>query len=138
MMNRHEHVRHVMSTPPVAVEASMGPSVVRNLFEKSAFHHLPVLDDGVLVGIISHVDLARVSLKAWVRDGETDAAWLDSQYKVADLMTSEPEFVRASDTLRTAADKLSSGAFHALPVLDDQDTLVGILTSTDLMRLMAL
>lgn len=136
-MNRHEHVRHIMSSPPVAVEASMRPSAVRELFAESAFHHLPVLDKGVLVGIISHVDLARVSLKAWVRDDATDEAWLDSQYKVEDLMTPEPEFVRASDTVRTAADKLSSGVFHALPVLDDTGDLVGIVTSTDLLRLIA-
>ena len=136
-MNRYEKVRNLMSTPPVAIEPGMSPSRVGALLESSPFHHLPVLENGVLVGMISTLDLARVSLQAWVQDRETVAAWLDSQFDIADLMTCEPEFVLDSDTLRTAADKLSEGGFHALPVLDDTGALVGILTSTDLLRWLA-
>ena len=136
-MNRYERVRNLMSTPPVSIDVSARPSSVVEVLESSPFHHLPVLEDGVLVGMISGLDLARVSLKAWIQNGDTDAAWLDSQFKVVDLMTPEPEFVREADTLRSAADKLAAGTFHALPVLDDQGALVGILTSTDLLRWLA-
>ena len=40
------------------------------------------------------------------------------------------------DSIQRAAELLGDGAFHALPVVDPQGSLVGILTSTDLVRLL--
>ena len=130
-------VREVMSRDVVAVDVTATPSVLQDLLQGSAFHHLPVLEGKTLVGMVSAIDLARVSLSAWVEDAETAGAWLDSKFRIRDLMTWEPEFVRDADTIRVAADKLSSGSFHALPVLDHKDALVGIVTSTDLVRVLA-
>lgn len=133
-MNWSQPVRNLMSTDPTSVDADAPPSVVRSLLESGAFHHLPVVDKGIVVGIVSPLDLARVSLGAWVKNADTAAAWLDSQFDIRDLMTWEPEFVRDDDTVRVAADKLSAGTFHSLPVLDEAGQLVGMLTSTDLIR----
>ncbi|MCA9569563.1 MAG: CBS domain-containing protein [Myxococcales bacterium] len=136
-MNASEIVRHVMSAPPVSIDVDAKPSDVHALLTEKAFHHLPVLDRGVLVGMLSTLDLARVSLGRWVDDPSTVAAWLDTQFSVRELMTWEPEFVRDDDPVRIAADRLASGGFHSLPVLDASDRLVGIVTSTDLLRLLA-
>lgn len=133
-MNWSHKVRHLMSTPAVFVEIDAKPSSVLALLEASAFHHLPVLDGGVLVGVVSTLDLARVSLAAWVSDERTERAWLDTQFRISDLMTWEPRFVRADDSVKLAADKLSDGDIHCLPVLDNSDALVGMITSTDLLR----
>ncbi|TNE87926.1 MAG: CBS domain-containing protein [Deltaproteobacteria bacterium] len=129
-------VRSLMSTQLVAVDATAPASEVRTILQDFSFHHVPVVDKGVLVGIVSVLDVARVSLGAWV-DADSEKAWMDAQFKVADIMSWEPEFVRDTDTVRHAADKLSSGGFHSLPVLDASDRLVGIVTSTDLLRYMA-
>lgn len=133
-MNWSQPVRNLMSTNPTSVEVDAPPSVVAELLATQSFHHLPVLENGTVVGILSPVDLARMSLGVWVENRETAAAWLDSQFDLRDLMTWEPEFVRVDDTVRTAADKLSAGTFHSLPVLDANSELVGMLTSTDLIR----
>jgi len=134
MMNWHTHVHDLMSRDPVTVDLDASPSALRRLLEERSFHHLPVLDGGVLVGIVSLIDLARVSLEPWVHDRATDDATVDATFRVADLMTWEPETVRDHDPARLAADKLCAGNFHALPVLDAEDRLVGIITSTDLLR----
>jgi CBS domain-containing protein len=130
-------VRTLMVKDPVCVEVSMSPSAVYAVLDAHRFHHVPVLDKGSLVGVISALDIAKVSLGAWVHDAATEDAWMDRQFRVKDIMTWEPEFVRESDTLRLAADRLAEGSFHCLPVLDDEDNLVGILTSTDLLRIIA-
>jgi len=44
--------------------------------------------------------------------------------------------VKEDDRLRTAADHLSGGAIHSVLVVDDDQTLVGIITSTDLIRVL--
>jgi len=135
-MNGSTHVQDLMSTPPVFIDIGAAPSAVQATLEGNAFHHLPVLDRGVLVGVVSAVDLARVSLGVWVQDPKTEAAWMDSNFRIADLMTWEPVCCRVDDPVKLAADKLSDGAFHCLPVLDREDRLVGMLTSTDLLRWM--
>lgn len=136
-MNWSETVRHVMSAQPVSIEVTAPPSELQRLLTNNAFHHLPVLDEGVLVGIVSAIDLARVSLGAWVKDADTETAWLDNQFKIKDLMTWEPEFVRVDDPLRVVVDKLAEGAFHSLPVLEHDGQLAGIVTSTDVLRYIA-
>lgn len=133
-MNWNAQVRDVMSTRPVSIDVDDKPSTIQKVLDGNPFHHLPVMKDGVLVGIVSATDLARISLGAWVKDEATQKAWLDATFTMSDVMTWEPECVRASDPLKLAADKLSSGNFHALPVVDGNDKLVGMLTSTDLLR----
>jgi CBS domain-containing protein len=136
-MNWSQPVRNLMTAEPRAIGVDASPSEVRALLEEQLFHHLPVLDGDVLVGIVSAVDLARVSLGAWVENPATVGAWLDAHFRIRDLMTFEPECIGADDPVRRAADKLSAGTFHSLPVLDDEGRLVGMLTSTDLIRAIA-
>ena len=133
-MNWNATVRDVMSERPVSVGVDDPPSVVQEVLNTSPFHHLPVVDGGVLVGIVSTTDLARVSLGAWVEHEGTQKAWLDASFSMSQLMTAEPEWIQAGDPLKLAADKLSTGDFHALPVVNDDRELVGMLTSTDLLR----
>jgi len=133
-MNWNALVRDVMSDKPVSIEVDDPPSKIQEVLSQAPFHHLPVMKDGVLVGIVSASDLARVSLGAWVKDPATQRAWLDATFTISDVMTWEPECIQATDPLKLAADKLSSGDFHALPVVDGGQRLVGMLTSTDLLR----
>ena len=136
-MNWRTRVRDIMTADPVFIDVDAPPSSVQRALEGQPFHHLPVVQQGVLVGVVSAIDLARVSLGAWVQDDATATAWLDTQFRVRDLMTWEPEVVRVDDDVRQAADKLSDGAFHSLPVLDGEGRLVGIVTSTDILRMVA-
>jgi len=133
-MNWHTSVRDVMSSTPVFVDIDDPPSRVQEVLSTHPFHHLPVLREGVLVGVVSVVDIARVSLGAYVTDEATSSAWLDASFTVGEMMTWEPETIRVSDPVKLAADKLSGGDFHCLPVVDGDDKLVGMLTSTDLLR----
>ena len=137
-MNWHAKVRELMTIDPISIDVQARPSEVQQALEGRNFHHVPVIDRGVLVGILSTLDLARASLGAWVEDEDTQKAWMDSTFRIRDLMTWEPEFVRVDDDIRVAADKLSTGSFHSLPVLDSGDRLVGIITSTDILRMVAL
>jgi CBS domain-containing protein len=47
-------------------------------------------------------------------------------------MTPEPEVLRTDDTVRTAAAKMRDGNIGFLPVLDDVEQLVGVVTDRDL------
>lgn len=133
-MNVFTPVRHIMSTKVDTISVDAPVSAVRALLRSRPFHHVPVVRNGTLVGIVSGADLARVSLEAYVSDGDTVDAWLDETNTIQSLMTHEPVTVHPDATLRDAAARLSDGVFHALPVVADSGQLVGILTTTDVVR----
>lgn len=136
-MNRHVAVRQFMSDRVVFVDIEAPLSTVRDLLRRRGFHHAPVTQGGRLVGILSSTDLARYALDAWVDDPATSDAHLDARFAVANVMTHEPIAVDPNASARHAAMLLASGDFHALPVTEPDGTLVGIVTSTDLLRLFA-
>lgn len=132
-MSLHEPVRSLMTPDPHAIQVGAPLREVQDLLSTGGFHHVPILDGETLVGILSPLDLARVSLEAWVGDVPTARAEADARFALRDVMSTEPEVVQAGDPLHEAASRLSAGDFHALPVLDG-DRLVGMITSTDLVR----
>jgi CBS domain-containing protein len=131
-------VGSLMVADPVCVRVGEPLSRVRELLAEHAFNHLPVVSDqGGLVGILSAADLAQVSLDAWVADADTVSAELDATFELAAVMTHEPVTASPDTTLRQAAELLGDGGFHSLPVVSSDGTLVGMLTSTDLLRHLA-
>ena len=80
----------------------------------------PVLLDGDLIGVISIEDLIRA-----LRSGDTDAS-------VREYMTSEVITVRSFSPLIEALKLFSTSKVGRLPVVDDDDELVGIITKGDI------
>lgn len=136
-MKKNEPISKVMSTPPISVHEGDPVSKVKQIIEDKGIHHVPVVSGGKLIGIISWSDLLRVSFGEFGnQDGRQLDALLDHTYTVTGLMSTNPTSVPLSGTVRDAARILGEGNFHALPVVDG-DQLVGIVTSTDLIRFLA-
>jgi CBS domain-containing protein len=131
----HGPIRHVMTVGVKTLPPTARPSELAHLLRQNPFHHVPIVENGRLLGIVSAFDLAKVSLDAWVGDAETGDAEIDARFKITDLMTANPQAIDASAPAWRAAEILAEGYFHALPVVDG-DQLVGIVTTTDLLRLM--
>lgn len=128
-------IRNIMQTDVRTISVEAPLSEVQELLDSHVFHHVPVVDGKRLVGILSTVDLARVSLEPWVADPATRSAWLDNTMALRDVMTALPEVLHPDEPIRKAAELLGNGHYHALPVVEDTE-LVGIVTSTDLIRLL--
>jgi CBS domain-containing membrane protein len=118
-------VSEIMTASPVHVAPTDPVSAVWAVFLEG-HHHVPVLDDGRLVGLVTPVDVAFA----------LQGAEAMSTTRVGDVMTSELVTLRPDHSLRDAARRFATGGFHALPVVDGA-TLVGLVTTTDLMRLLA-
>lgn len=100
------------------------------------FRHLPVVDDGKLVGILSQRDLLRATVAGM--DGTPysrarEARFLEETF-VRDLMRTDVVTARPDETVRAAAQRMLAGHFGALPVVDADGTLVGIVTENDIVR----
>lgn len=134
-MNFDVPVIHIMSENPSTIESGQKMSEARAILAGERIHHLPVVANGKLVGIISSNDLVKLSL-TYDRDDESLNEFLDRQYTVESVMQKRPITVGVEATVRDAAVKLSAGGFHALPVVGYDGELKGIVTSTDLIELL--
>lgn len=84
--------------------------------------------EGLPLGIVSDRDLcARV-----LADGRDPR-----RTKVSEVMTRDPVTVRASLPIEDALKQMRSLAVRRLPVVDDQDQLVGVLSLDDVLSLLA-
>lgn len=114
-------VRNWMSSPALTIESGLPASSAREFMEKRQVRRLPVVDDGLLVGIVTLSDLALSGSKS--RNVQ--------QLKVRDVMTAKPHTVDRDDTLEAAAQIMIRDKVSGLPVLDG-GRVVGILTESDL------
>lgn len=120
-------INRIMTTDPTTIGPDDSVATARLLLESQAIHHLPVVTNGVLVGILSTADMMKVD----VFKGRAEA--LDA-IKVSQIMEPDPVTLDVFADLVDIANKLSSGSFHALPVVEADNVLVGIVTSTDLIN----
>lgn len=111
---------------------------VREIFSSHEFHHLPVLDKGSLVGMISKSDLLLLSnafpLDDPARRRERDEELL-SRILVKEVMTIQMVRLRPDMPILVAVGIFLENIFHAMPVVDEEGDLVGILSWIDLLRL---
>jgi CBS domain-containing membrane protein len=127
-----DSITSIMSKDPVCLTRTEKVSDAWRVLTEGRFHHLPVVEDGRVVGMLSVLDIAKLGLCP-MEDGHLlTRQVLDSRLSIEQLMQSNVVSVAANATVRDAARLLSAGGFHALPVVDDDDRLVGIVTTTDL------
>jgi CBS domain-containing protein len=108
------------------------------LLRKGKFHHLPVVDAREkLVGIISDRDIRNVAV-FFDKEARNTTDYLISGNVVArSIMSPNPVTVGPDDDLSVAADLMSKHHYGCLPVVDATGKIAGIITRSDMMRLLA-
>jgi len=125
-------VEEVMTRSPVTVTEDTTLGDAADVLVQHGVRHLPVLDDEArLVGMLSERDL-RAHLGVDV-DGFPDATREALAKPVSEAMTPDPISVRARAQLRDALEVFVVERVGALPVVDDGDDLVGVLSYVDLL-----
>lgn len=133
-MKHNEPVQKIMAADPVSVHEQQKVSDVHHLIVERKIHHVPVVSGRKLIGLISANDLLRVS---WGDVNKQDPRQVDAlldTLTIRDVMQEDLVTLRRHDTVRRAAELLSQGEYHSVPVLDDDDELVGMVTSTDVIK----
>lgn len=151
-------VADLMSDNLVTASPSMTIKDVDALFTSQGISGAPVIDDGVLVGVISQSDVVRVLYEQQVAANDISQFLLSpfpiplpalaeisrSRAEIADrmldttvgeAMTAAPITVSPSDDVSAAADAMCAQRIHRVLVTDN-GVLVGILSSLDLAALL--
>ena len=105
------------------------------LMMNNRIRRLPVVDYGKIVGIVTLGDLraaepsAASSLSIWEMND------LLAKLKVDEIMTRNPGTIPQTASVGEAAQIMLEKKFSGLPVVDQEDKLVGIITESDIFRL---
>lgn len=111
------------TTPdPVTADASTMVDDLRLLMERHGIRHLPIVQDGAVVGIVSDRD---VRLFAGLSAAEK------FQVQASDIMAENPLSVTASTPLDEVAFLMSERKVGSVIVKDEEGALLGIFTATD-------
>ncbi len=108
---------------------------VNAIFKKYGFHHLPVIDEGEIVGMVSKSDL--LFFQRGFNNGEDkfDAYRLKT-YKVKQIMTRKLAKLDPTDKINVALEVFKKNLFHALPIVQN-NKLIGIVTTYDIISHLA-
>lgn len=125
-------VREWMSPDPVHVSPDTTVAEARETLAREGFRHLPVVSEGRLVGIVSDRDVAinNDALRAALRRNDV-ATLLDDDRPVEAVMSAGPHVIGPDAPISDASRLLVSRRISAVPVVDDDGVLVGIVTSVD-------
>ena len=117
----------IMTHPVKAIRLDESAHVISALFNQQRFHHLPVIDkNATLCGIVSDRDIMRISL--------------NEQFKrlkdipVANIMTKRVISAGLKTEIRSIAEVMCQQQFSAMPITDEHQKLLGIVSRSDILR----
>lgn len=130
-----ELVKDWMSRDVITVTPQTTLPEADALLVEHTIRRLPVVENGRLVGIVTYGDIRSAkpsqasSLSIW------EMNYLIARLTVAEIMTPEPITVSQHATIGQAAHLMLQNMVSGLPVVEDTDVLVGIITESDIFRM---
>ena len=127
--------RELMTENPATLTAQATISEAWDLMRELEIRHVPVIEGGALVGMLSDRDLARVNISSLLMAESAGAAGQDLGMPIAGLMSTDVIFVQPETELSDVIDLLVESRVGALPVVDpDTRAVVGIVSYIDVLR----
>ena len=125
-----------MTRNVVTIEKNADIIEAARKMKRHGFRHLPVVEaDHRLIGIVTDRDIRSAlpsSQIADIRDGGEPTG--PAGIKIIDIMTPDPVTASLSDTIQDALLLIQEKKVGALPVVDEQGVLKGIISVRDLLR----
>jgi acetoin utilization protein AcuB len=129
-------VKNWMSKEVITVDADDSMQNAIYILQEQNIKILPVMDDATLVGIISDRDLKKASPSDATTLDMHELLFLISKIKVRDLMKKPVYIAKPDDTVEEAAALLLEKKISGLPVVDENNRLIGIITRSDIFRVL--
>lgn len=133
-MRQHTPVSTIMTKNLIALTRSDTLERAELLFNRHKIKHMPVVSGETIIGMLSYTDLMRISFSETSAIGsDTLETVVFNNFSIEQVMVKDVVTISADTTIKEAAKILAEREFHALPV-EENGTLVGIITTTDLLN----
>ncbi len=115
-------VKRRMARELIKISRDCSIKKAMSLMKKHEIRHLPVVENGRMVGMVTESDIRAVHLASMIE-----------KINVADIMLTNPLTISPETPLEDAARLLVENRISGLPVIES-DRLVGMITTTDICR----
>ena len=115
-----------MTQPVITIPPEMPFRRAFDLMHSHGFHHLPLVENGYVVGVVARTDLLLAA-----------ANFGSAEVPVNEIVNKTPVCVTESVELKYAIRLLLKHRIGCLPILNARKKLVGIITETDIFKITA-
>jgi acetoin utilization protein AcuB len=127
-------IETIMTKEVITVEMDDNLEIVKDIFDNAKIHHLLVVEDGQLVGVLSDRDLYQAISP---NIGTSRFTYWDLETlkkRVHTIMTRNPITLSRNGSLMDAVRIFNANQFSCIPVVDENNYVEGILTWRDIMK----
>ena len=130
------HVKDWMTRRVITVDPRTSLPDAHKLMRTNNIRRLPVVERGRLVGIVTRSDIREASPSEATTLSIWEMHYQLSKLSVAVIMTKDPYTVTPDTTIKDAAKLMYTHKFGGLPVVNDAGDLQGIMTESDIFRIL--
>jgi len=134
-MNVFAPISSIMTTKLYTVSTEDNLATVKEIFDAHRIHHIPVVHVRQLAGMISRRDFEHFmgGMSHFEKDKQVGEQRLEHT-KASEIMTAHLAKLEPDDRINVALEVFSRNLFHALPIVDGNGELAGIVTPFDVMK----
>jgi acetoin utilization protein AcuB len=129
-------VSNWMSKKVITIDVDDSMQHALKLMKENDIRMLPVIKKGKLVGVVTDRDLKRASASDATTLDIHELLYLISKIKIGSIMSKNPISVPQNFTVEETAKVLVENKISGAPVVDQNGAIVGIITQTDLFRVL--
>lgn len=135
-----ENLAGIMSYFSITLGKKDNVDEVRKIFRDKKIHHIPVVNkDNRLEGMVSLIDYA-IILDPMTPFGNSQTEKENQKtfksFLVEDIMTKDVVTLNPEDSIQAALEIFEENLFHAIPIVDEDNKLLGIVTTYDMIMLL--
>ncbi len=127
-------ISSIMTYNVVTVEMDDSIEIIRDIFNNFEFHHLLVLENQKLVGVISDRDFLKTLSPFLDTPSQKRRDFAILKKRVHQIMSRIPITIDAETSIEEAGNLLLENNISCLPVISPQGSVEGIVTWKDILR----
>ncbi len=127
-------VSEIMTTKVITIEMDDTLGQIQKIFEKHKFHHLLIVEDGELIGIISDRDVLKEISPHVNTISEDSRARQTLKKKAHQIMSRKPITVEPDTLVDDAASIMLKKNISCLPIVSPSGNIDGILSWKDILK----
>jgi len=129
-------VKEWMSEDPIILDENASIMKAVQIMKEHNIHRIPVVRQGKLVGIVTDRDIREATPSKATALDVHELYYLLSEIKIKDIMTPDPITIHPDETVEFAAVIMLENRISGLPVVNDEGHVVGVITQTDIFKVL--